>query len=99
MKLNEWIGRIVDIYTINGNYYREVEIVDVDEGMHGLFIKDNPQYGGTDPNPYFISGIVELYRVVYEDESESIADKVRTAYKKEKKPLFSTKQKQQESKE
>jgi hypothetical protein len=97
MKLSEWIGQIVDIYTINGNYYREVEIIDVDEEMHGLFIKDNPRYGGTDQNPYFISGIVELYMIVYEGESETIAEKLRTAYKKEKKPIF-TKQKQQETK-
>lgn len=97
MKLSEWIGQIVDIYTINGNYYREVEIMDVDEEMQGIFIKDNPQYGGTDPNPYFVSGIIELYKVVYEDEGESIGEKLRSAYKKEKKTL-SVKQKQQEKK-
>ena len=97
MKLNEWIGQIVDIYTINGNYYREVEIVDVDEGMHGIFIKDNPHYGSASKEPYFVSGIIELYQIVYEDEQDTIAEKLRTAYKKEKKPMFN-KQKQQEPK-
>ena len=98
MKLNEWIGKIVDIYTINGNYYREVEIVDIDEAMQGVFIKDNPLYTKPDPNPYFVSGIVELYSVEFEDEDETIAEKLRTAYKKEKKPIF-VKTKQQKAKQ
>lgn len=81
-KLSDWIGEIVDIYLINGNYYREVEVVSVDEGMNGLFIRDNPMFGNVYPEPYFISSIAEIYRIQYEGEEKDIEAKVRTAYKK-----------------
>ena len=84
MKLSDWIGEIADIYLIIGNYYREVEIVGVDDAMRGLFIRDNPMFGNTYPEPYFISSIAEIYRIQYEEDDEEIEAKVRRAYKRKK---------------
>jgi hypothetical protein len=81
-KLSDWIGETVDIYLINGNYYREVEVVAVDEGMKGVFIKDNPMFGSPYPEPYFIASIAEIYRIQYEGEEKDIEAKVRKAYRK-----------------
>ena len=88
LKLSDWKGQIVDIYTINGNYYREVEIIDVDESMHGVFVKDNPELGPAEPEPYFVSGIIEMYCIHSQDQEETMGEKIRQAYKKEKKPIF-----------
>jgi hypothetical protein len=84
MKLSDWVGETVDIYLINGNYYREVEVVAVDEGMKGMFIRDNPMFGNVYPEPYFITSIAEIYRIQYEEDEEDIEARVRQAYKKRK---------------
>jgi hypothetical protein len=83
MKLSDFKGEVVDIYLINGNYYREVEVIDVDENMGGMFIMDNPMFGKPYPEPYFVSSIAEVYRIKYEDEEEKeIEERVRKAYKR-----------------
>ena len=84
MKLSDWVGEIVDIYLINGNYYREVEVIGVDEALGGMFIRDNPMFGNVYPEPYFVSSIAEVYRIQYEGDEKDIEARVRKAYRKKK---------------
>jgi hypothetical protein len=84
LKVSEWIGKIVDITTINGNYYKEVELVDVDEAMQGVFVKDSPEYSAN-IEPYFVSGIVEMYPVENGEPETTIGDKIQQEVKKTKK--------------
>lgn len=80
MKLEELKGMIVDVISINGTIYSEVELVDVDERNHGVFIRDNPLYGSAYPEPYFVSSIAEIKRVIYEDEIKELEERVKLAH-------------------
>ena len=80
MKLEDLKGQIVDVLSINGTIYSEVELVDVDERNHGVFIRDNPLYGSAYPEPYFVSSIAEIKRVIYEDEIKELEERVKLAH-------------------
>jgi hypothetical protein len=80
MKLEELKGQIVDVISINGTIYSEVELVDIDERSHGVFIRDNPLYGSAYPEPYFVSSIAEIKRVIYEDEVKELESRVKQAH-------------------
>ncbi len=80
MKLEDLKGKVVDVISINGTIYSEVELVDIDERNNGVFIRDNPLYGSAYPEPYFVSSIAEIKRVIYEDEIKELEERVKAAH-------------------
>ena len=75
MKLEDYVGEIVDVILINGNYYPEVELVAVDMDMGGIFIRDSPMYKTSNPDPYFVSSIAEIRRLFLEEEIKDLREK------------------------
>ena len=80
MKMTEYIGKTVDLWTLDGRYYKEVTIIDVVEDLKGLKVQDNQSFKDAVKDPYLIFQIVEL--VIIKDPEENEEER-RRAVKKE----------------
>lgn len=80
MKLTDYIGYTVDLWTVDGRYYKEVTIIDVVEDLRGLKVRDNQDFRDAVKDPYLVFQIVEL--LVIKKPEENNAEK-RQAVKKE----------------
>ena len=77
MELKDYIGEVVDIILVNGNYYPEVEIVAIDNKVGGLFIRDSPMYSNSETDPYFVSSIAEIRRLRLPEDIQEVRDKAK----------------------
>lgn len=78
--MTEEIGKTVDLWTLDGRYYKEVTIMDVVEDLRGLKVRDNQSFKDAIADPYFVFQIVEM--IIIKDPTENSEDR-RRAVKKE----------------
>jgi hypothetical protein len=78
--MTEYLGFTVDLWTLDGRYYKEITILDVVEDLKGLKVQDNQDFKDAIKTPYFVFQIVELIVI---RSPESYPEDIRQAVKKD----------------